>query len=291
MATTILNNLILQASRKVQEYRTSAASTDDTGRRWLSSNWTDYTNRAIRDFLKEKFIQYGPKAFGELFPDYMKQSGSLTVVSGSVVKPSDSFIVTDLWMADNSATFFRIPQDLVAGVVGGFDRSIVPSTSNPCFYEEGGYIKTLGLTSGSVYARYIKSHADLAVITTANGNGKYATAFTTAYYVASTGVLFVTTMSSSFASGDENKQVVFQDNSGVVYSGHIASVVNGTTVSLYEASRDDGLPAANITAGNITSAIMGDTHNTDVLLNSFWFGEILDKIVAYAQQDAIPQGS
>jgi hypothetical protein len=281
MATTILNSLIIQASRMIQEYRTDAGTGGDSNKRFKSSNWTDYTNRALRDLLRDKLAQLGSKQFAEQFAEYIKTSGVLTVVSGSVSKPSDALWVLEVAKSDLSIWYDRVPEEEVMSVKTGRNMMIVPTSTKPVFWEENGSINTLGLTAGNIVARYIEAPSALAVITSAAGNGKKNTA--NGQYTAATKLLQAT-MSTGFAAGDENRVVMFYDNAaGKVYYGTIASVKDADEVYL----SGDGLPAANIAAGSVTIVLMEQLQDADVKLKSIWHGELLERIVKYALADTI----
>lgn len=282
MATPILNGVILQASRRVQEYRTSAAATDDTGRRWTSANWTDYANNALRDLLLDKLQKLGPAAFAAAFPEYVKNSGTIVLVSGEVAMPDGALAVLELKDAANAFTFFPVPQSQVYTVQSGRDKMIVPSSTYPVFWTESGVIKTLGVTAGNVVARYIYAPSDLAVITTADGNGKKNSA--NGSWTAATNRLTIA-MAGNFVSGqDENRLVMFYDNNaGKVYYGRIASI-GGTG---YCTLTGDGLPTSNIAAGDVTIALMEQLSDPDILLNRMWHGELIERMVKYALSDTL----
>jgi hypothetical protein len=286
MATSVLNSLILKASRMVQEMRTSAAATDDTDRRWKSENWTDYVNRALRDYLQEKLQELGLKEFMKMYPEYVKPSGVLTLVSGSVAKPTDALIVVDLVKSDLSVYFERLDPTEVESVRTGANPLYVPSATAPVFWEEDGKIKTLGQISGNVIAKYIATPIDLVVITAAAGNGKRNT-FSGQYTHATR--LLQGTMNVPFAAGDENRKIMFYDNSaGKVYYGRIASVKDSDEVYVDEVVPGaGGLPAADIAAGNVTMIMMEQVSDPDIALKNFWHGELLNRIIQYAMADSL----
>ena len=282
MATTTLNTLILQASRMVQEARTNAGVGGDTGMRYTSANWADYVNKALRDFLADKVVTLGVEKFALMFSEYVKTSGVLTVASGVVAKPSDALWVMAVAKSDYTLWYDRVAEEDVVSVQTGRNAMIVPSASRPVFWESDGNINTLGLTSGSIVCRYIVSPSALSVITSAAGSGKKNTA--NGQYTAATRLLQAT-MNSGFASGDENRTVMFWDNAASkVYFGQIASVKDADEVYL----TGDGLPAANIAAGSVTIVLMEQLRDPDVKLLPLWHGELLQRIVKYAMSDTIP---
>lgn len=279
MATPILNGLILKAARMMQEPRTSAAASDDTGKVYKSARWTDYANSSLRDLLKEKVKELGVDSFMTSFPEYVKTSGVLTLVAGEVAKPSDAMIIVDVLKSDLTVKFERVNAEEVASVQSGEHGLYAPTASRPVFWEENGFIHTLGQTTGDIVAKYIVSPPDAAVITTAAGVGKKNTA--NGQYTAATALL-AATMNVSFASGDENRPVMFWDNAaGKVYAGTISSVKDADEVYL----TGDGLPPANIAAGNVTIVLMAELTGSDIALNPVWHGELLQRMVAYAMAD------
>lgn len=279
MATTNFNSILLELARKLKDARTSAAASDDTGKRYTSTILSLYINRAVRDMLIEFLLKNGPKAFTETFPAYVKTGSGIVLSSGVGAKPSDCLTVIDL--RSSSAKFERIPQNIVSDVVAGVDGLISPSASMPVFYEEGANFYTLGITSGTVYPRYIVTPTDIVVSVVVPGSGKWRTAGGGSFTVA-TNTLSGVTMSTPFASGDENKKIMFYDSLGAkVYFAYISSVVSGTSVVVY----GDGLPGTDIT-GDITSVLVADNDSSDLKLNAYWYGEVIDRAIKYANEDA-----
>ena len=278
MATTKLNTVILATARRLKAPRTLA--TDDAGS-YTSLLLTEYVNRSIKDLLLDKYIQFGDKAFRELFPEYVKTSGSLTLTSGVTAKPSDCFVVTDLVDSTGLISFKKLSQDEVDDVRRSQNKIIVPSSTRPVFYEEAGNIYTLGITSGTVIARYIQSPSDLTPITTSATNGNWYTGSDGAW-TASTRLL-AGTMNSSFASTDINKKILFR-TATIVYSGTIESFVSTTSVIV----RGDGLPTGNIVAGSVVAIMVSDVEidSSDLKINLYWLAEIIDRAVAYGLKDA-----
>lgn len=280
MATTKFNNNILLAARRLKDRRTDASVNGDTGQRYSSALLTNYQNKAIKELLREKFAEIGAAEFMRAFPELVKTSGVLTLTAGVVAKPSDAFLVIDLDSSDYAVHFDVLEQSEVQRVRSGADPLKAPSATLPVFWDENGSINTLGLTTGSVVARYIVKPDDLAVITSAAGNGKKNSA--NGQYTTATKLLQAT-MSTGFASGDENRVVMFYDNAaGKVYYGTIASVKDADEVYL----SGDGLPAADIAAGNVTIVLMEQLQDADVKLNALWFGNIVDRMVQYGLADA-----
>lgn len=164
MATTKLNAIILAAARLLKTPRTDPTADVNP---YTSALLTEYANRAIRDLLLDNFIKLGIDAFSEAFPEYMKTTGAaLVLTSGKTSKPTDAFQVVNLY---NTVNFLRLEQKDVVEVKLGVHPIIIPSAVMPVFYQEGEDIYTLGLTTGSVYARYIEVPADATPVTGTGG--------------------------------------------------------------------------------------------------------------------------
>jgi len=278
MATTNTNNLILAIARRLKDARISADPSDDAGKRFSSKLLTEYLNKAIRDFLVDKFITFGEKGFMEMFPEYVKTGTSITLTNGVVPKPYDAFTVVDL--RQGNIKFRKIRQDAVNDVILGIDPLIIPSSNSPVFYEENGNIYTLGITSGSVIPRYIKTHTDLVVSTASSGNGKYSTSPNSISYDVSTSTISGATMNTPFSSSDVNKRIMFNTNSAV-YTGVISSYISSISVTI----SGDNLPSQNINAGGILSLLVADNDINDITINPYWYGEIIERAVVLANED------
>jgi len=280
MATTKFNTNIINAARSLKDRRTNPSAAGDTGMRYTSALLAYYQNKAVRAFIAEQLAALGVTAFCEKFPELVKTSDVLTVASGKVAKPSDALWVLSVAKSDYTLWYDRVEENDVVSVQTGRNAMVVPSASRPVFWDQAGYVNTLGLTSGNIVCRYIVSPNDLAVITTAHDDGKKNTA--NGGYTAATNLLQAT-MNVSFASGDENRIVMFWDNhASKVYFGTVASVKDADEVYL----TGEGLPAANISAGDVTMVLMEQVRDTDILLNDMWMGEIVRRMVQYGIADA-----
>lgn len=288
MATTALNSLIIAASRKLHDARTDASSVGDTGRVYSSAMLTDYANRSVRDFLRDSLKMLGPKVFAETFPEYVKTSAALTLSSGSVAKPTDALFILGLMKSDLSLNFEPVKAEELASVLTGGAGLLNASATQPLFYDEGLYIKTLGVTTGDVYARYIRTHPDLTPITGVSGNGKFYTTTANMTYAAAIKELsFSVALSGLFTSADAGKPIMFR-TAAVCYSGHIVNVTivgADTGTVLYLAG--DGLPAVDLTT--IADLIVTDVGpiDSDLKLNQLWLGDIIDRMVAMGEGDAV----
>jgi hypothetical protein len=286
--TTYLNNLILATARKLKDERTSAASSDDTGHVYSSALLTEYANRAVRNYLAAELNSLGIKAFARKYPEYVKQSSALSLSSGSVAKPADALFVFDLVLSDLSLRFDPISQENVAQALAGEAGLGAPSATHPGFYEESGNIKTLGVTSGTVLARYISVHPDLAVITTATSVGIIYTTAANLTWTAATKLLTVDGELHLFDTIDPTNQIIQFWKSGVVYTGRVSSyhITIGGDAEVYV--QGEALPASDITPSSLLGlAISGHGPEADDLkLNEHWHGEILERMVQMGQADA-----
>lgn len=285
MATVVINDLILKAARAVQEYRASAGAAGDSASfRFTSTNWTDYVNRSVREYLSTELERLGTEGFRKKYPEYEKPSGTLTLVSGSVAKPSDALVVVDLLKSDNSVGFDKVDKEKLRSILTSRNPLIVPSAARPVFWEEEGNIKTLGLTSGNVIARYIKTHTDVVVVTGTAGAGKKNTA--AGQYTNSTKVLKAT-MSSAFTTADIGRRVMFfETDFNNVYFVRISNYKAADEVYITGINNDDsGLPGSDLSAGSVTILLMEQAANEDVVLNKMWHDEIVKRMVAYAMAD------
>ena len=271
MATTKFNNIILDTARILKAARTLA--TDDAGS-YTSALLTRYANRSIRKFLIERIQQLMPFQFAEAFPEYVKESGALTLTAGLTAKPTDAIYILEV--RQGSTRFSRVQQKDVESLVTGINRTMVPSATKPFFWEDGGNINTLGVTSGNITARYIVVHQDISPITGSTSSGTSNSGSGT--WVSSTRTL-TCAMDRSFSSNDINKLIAFGGTT-VGYIGIIESVTNGTTVVL----RGDGLP------GNFSPSkvLLSDTtpDSNDLKLNEYWHPEMVQRCVQMALADA-----
>lgn len=286
-ATTVFNQLILSVARRLKDSRATADSSSDSGKRYTSAILSEYVNRSIRNLLLESFQKYGQKSFIELFPEYLTIGSDISLTNGVGARPVDCFMILDLAQKTTNLKFRRLEQNNVQDIVSGIDSIIIPSATKPVFYEEGSSFKTLGLTTTGtiVIPRYIKTHTDISPSVTTAGSVKVATSVSASTFVSSTRTLAVVTISPVFSSNDIGKIVVIVDDSGNVYFCKIESIVSGSSVVL----ADSGLPPGTFIAGEIASIyVSADTQNvtSDLALNAYWHGEVIDRAVNEANQDA-----
>ena len=287
MATSNLNSLILATARKLKDARTNPSSVGDTGRVYSSAVLTDYANRAVRDFLRDALKSLGPKLFAETFPEYIKTSSTLTLAAGSVAKPTDALFVIGLMKSDLTLNFEPVKAEELASVLTGAAGLLNASATQPLFYDEAGNIKTLGVTTGDVIARYIRVHPDLTVITTAVGNG---TIYTTAANITWTAATKLLTIDDDpFFSGDQTNRLIMFRTATIVYVGRIQSQTVDLSANTLVTIDGDGLPAGNISAPNIIEMVVSGLwpDGSDLKLNAIWYGEIVERMTAMAEADAV----
>src|SRR5208283_6110766 len=121
MATTFFNNNILNFFAKMQDSRTDPSAAGDTGHRYTSAMATLYQNNSVRALLLDKFQKYGDEAFETIFSDYIKTGSQLTLASGIVASPLDSFIVLELKDSSGTVKFRKLEQKLVQDVIMNTD--------------------------------------------------------------------------------------------------------------------------------------------------------------------------
>jgi hypothetical protein len=284
MATRYFNDIILAVARRLKSPRTLATDNNTTlgiTATYSSAVLADYVNRSVKDMLIDCYKKFGVKYLCQMFPEYIKTSGSLTLQAGCVVKPADCFIVMNLKTSDNTIEFKKLTQEQVENVRTGNEKLIVPSATRPVFWEENGSIYTLGVTTGDVVARYIVLHQDILPISTVATNGNWLTGSDGAW-TASTRLLSGT-MAVAVVAGDVNKKILFR-TATKVYGGRIENFVSAGSFNV----SGDGLPSGNITSGSVIAILISDNDvdSSDIKLNIYFHSEIIDRAVQYGLADA-----
>lgn len=285
MATTLFNNIILAAASRVKDARTSALASDDGNKRYSSAQWAKYLNTSIRDLLIENIQKYDLEMFSDIFPEYVKTGGNVTILANSsggyFAKPSDCFTMMDLRVS----TLFirRIKSEKIQQILTDRDPLIVPSAAEPIFYQEGASVYVLGISSGSATPRYIKTHQDIVPTTGSAGNGKYCTTPDVATWTVATRRLNAATMNIAFDANDVGKKIVVVDKANsVIFDGIIDSYISASSVTI----SGDGIGTQNLSAGDIDSVAVLDRDLNDLQINQYWHGELINRTVAYALKDA-----
>ena len=287
MATSLFNGLIITASQRLKDARTDPTVNGDIGRRYSSSLLQKYANQAVRDLLLAQLNASSDK-FSADFSDYVKPGNQLAltqtttggVTYGIVPTPAEAFLVISL-QTTAGVKFRHLKATEIQDVKLGVDGLIVPSATNPVFWEENGSIWTLGVVTGNVIPRYVRTHQDITVSTSAAGAGKKNSG--NGSYAAASQTLTIA-MTGNFVQGtDENDRIMFWDNAASkVYYARIGSIPSTGACTLL----GDGLPTVDIAAGNITICMMATNDITDLILDQSWFEQVLDGMLKYAMIDA-----
>ena len=283
MATTRFNNNILEASRRVQQLRTSAGADGDTGANGIlptsSALWTAYENRAVRDLIREIFEKEGAVGVYAKIPQYVLETTAFAVTT-SVALNADQWHILELTDATKAIEFYRLKNDILK-VLGNRHGTIIPSATRPVYWEEAGSLFVAPAGSAfSCIARYLRTHQDITVNTAASDAGNFSTG--TGSYTASTKTLAIA-MNANFVSTDINKRIFFRSAANV-YAGIIDTVPGVGSVTL----RGDGLPTGTIAGPGVIHAILSSlsADPNDLILPNALDGEIIDRMVALARTDA-----
>jgi hypothetical protein len=277
MATSRFNANILAAAARVKDRRTTAASSDDSGKRFKTADWEKYQNRAIKDIVIETYSEHGAVA-ARIIPELVVTSGNIAVATGVGVYPSDAWLFIDLALSDMSKYIQLIHQD-VTRIRAGRDAIITPSATHLYAYQEDRKLYVLPSAAYTVVGRYIKQPADLSVIIT-SGNGKYATDTASSGTVAT--MKLTANMNTAFVPDDVGNPIMFRDSSNLIWNGLIASRISATEVTLI----GDNLPPGN--EGTMPDVVMAESGNgdSDVALSAVWDGQIIERMVGLALKDA-----
>ena len=280
--TTKLNTIIFTVARKLKDARASL-SASDSDKRYSNTLLTTYANDSIRDFLREQLEVLGPEAFVEKFPEYVKESGNLVIAAAEVTRPSDALFILDLFKADLSLSFTRKSPSEIADFKTARDAAVIPSTTEPVFWDEDGKIKVLpnsaGINDATVKARYIVTHQDIAINATASGNGNYQVTGAPTFTAATK--LLTATPAANFGANDLGRKILMKDVAHIVYEGLVESAPSTTTLVL----KGDGLPSVDKTISHWLISYVDDS--TDLKLNQVFHGEIIERAFQKAQADAV----
>ncbi len=281
MATTEFNTIVRNVARRLQEAQADAAGylsgTFDT---YSAALVAQYVNRAVSDLVLKKTEKLQDRV-ADVLPEMVRTSGALTLATGRVARPVDCLFVLGGVTSPGNVYLTPLRGAQVSVAIARVDAKLKPSACEPMLYDEGGYLNTLGITSGDIVVRYVVKHQPITISEAAAGNGKWLTGADGAY-TASTKRL-AGTFSTVLAAGDAGKQVMLR-TATKVYHATIASVVSGTIAVL--AGTD--VPAADVAAGSVVAVLVSDLspETTDLQLGAQWFTEIEDSAVRRAIADA-----
>ena len=227
----------------------------------------------------------GGKALTELAVGATILADTFPRTVASIISNTQITLVSEL-----SAWFSKLPAGKVDAVRTGRERLIVPTAERPVFYEEGSNIKTLGILDGSVLARYVKTHQDITVSVAAAGNGRiYATAAQITW-TAATRTLKILADATGYVQADLGKLIVFR-TSAIVYSGKLETLTIDLTASPDKVEMilaSGNLPAGNIVPSSVIEVLCIDSlpDSVDLNINPNFYGNIVDRMVAFGLQDA-----
>jgi len=283
MPTTRFNGLVIDVARRLQEPKVEDAGyLTGTFSRYSAALISSYVNNAIREIVRDVLKTSG-KAFPEIMPEMIKNTAPLALTNGALSRPSD-FLYGLSMVSDAGNILFRyIPGRSIGEAISGIDPAIVGTADEPIFYEEGDFLRTKGITSGSVVLRYVRLHEDIVISVAAAGNGKLYTG-ADSVYTAATKTL-QGTFTPALAVGDERKHIMFYDNiAGKVHHARITSYVDATHVTL----EGDDLPVADIAQGDITIILISDLSpdTSDIVLKPDWNFAIIERAVSHGIADA-----
>lgn len=272
MATVKFNRVVTDAARVLKSARVLA--TDDV-EPYSSALLQGYANRAIRDFIRDKFIETG-EMFGELLPEYVKKSGGITLAGGLAVMPNDVMYALDLWSSSNK--YAKISKEDVADIESGNNKLLVPSATRAYWWVEDGMIRTLGKLSDTVFLRYYATHVDISAVTTVGTAGNWNS--DNGNWTALSRLLTVS-MNSNFVAGDVGKVVAFRSAVGT-FGGRIVRRDANNIVCV----AGDGLPTVDITGGVLQVIVLDiEPDGADMKLSAVWHGEIVKRVVDMALRD------
>lgn len=275
-ATVRFNANILAVARRLQDTRTYPTSAGDSERRYAAAILAEYQNKAIKDIIADMYNKVGPM-FPMVLPECVKVSGTISLASGVGSFPSDAWRFLEVATSDFSVYMHELLDDVIA-VKSGRHGTIVPSATEPVWYQEGRKLYILPTSIASVAGRYIISPTDILALTSVSG-GLYNLANGAYTYATKT---LVVTMNSAFTVDDVGRTVTMKiDSTGYVHIGRIGAFTNGTTVVL----EGINLPGTDVTVNQVHAP---DTNAdaTDVILSSVWDPEIQDRMAMYALADA-----
>lgn len=152
---------ILTAARRLHDERSVAEAAGDSTHRYTSALLCKYQNQAIRDIIRELYLQYGNKLVTVL-PEMIVESGDITLSSGLGNLPAECWVVLEAAKSDYSLYYTKIDQDVLK-VKAARDPLLAPSGSKPAFYQIGLTIQVLPTSvTGPARAFYVRQPADVA---------------------------------------------------------------------------------------------------------------------------------
>lgn len=152
---------ILHAARKLHDNRAVAEASGDGTLRYSSAILCQYQNLAIRDIIREQYLQHQEKLI-KVMPEMVIESADITLSSGLGTLPTDCWVVLEAAKSDYSIYYTKIDQDVLK-VKASRDPLLAPSSSKPAFYQIGLQIQVLPTSvTGPARAFYVRQPADVA---------------------------------------------------------------------------------------------------------------------------------
>jgi len=280
MATSRFNANIIEAANRLQDARTDALASGDTNMRFTSAQLQRYQNRAVKDLVRDTFLQLGRKGFAELMPELVRESGVLTLASNEVALPSDAWHFLDLrgtGTSPNNQSFTFVDDKDVSKIRAGRDL-ISPSSTRPVVFEKDGKLVTIGCgATATVQGRYIAIPDDIVAAST---SGTVGTS-----YIVGTG----STVSSSRAVNDTTNSPFVAAHVGKILAAltrasNVARAIGRiqSIASTSQAILDEKAVFVSGTNAIDTLVIFDEFSSGDLTLADTWDGEIVKRMVEIA---------
>lgn len=156
---------IMTAARRLHDARTAPESSADSTNRYTSDLLRQYQNTAIRDIIREQYLQFKNKLM-QILPEMVFESADITLSSGLGTLPTDCWVVLEACKSDYSVYYTKIDQDVLK-VKASRDVMLAPSASKPAFFQTGLSIQVLPTSvTGPAHAFYVRQPADVALDST-----------------------------------------------------------------------------------------------------------------------------
>jgi hypothetical protein len=167
--TPKFNSLIIEASHKLHDPRTDpSVGGDATADVYSSVLLSSYANRAIRDLIMYEVAAGDPNKMLNQMPEYVRTSAPIAVGAAAVPRPTDCWIVADMYIVGSKVRFFPVPPEEVVDAITGRNPIVVYTDKRPGFYMEGTDVKIVPITTTivEVVLRYLVTPPDVVVDTT-----------------------------------------------------------------------------------------------------------------------------
>lgn len=154
---------IITAARRLHDNRTVAESSGDGTLRYSSDLLRQYQNMAIRDLVKDLYLQHGANV-DSVIPELVSESGDITLTNNAGNMPADGWIILEASKNDYTLYYEKIDTNPLK-VKNNRDPLIQPTASRPYFYQVGKTLQVLPVTPNLGPARiwYLQTPADTAL--------------------------------------------------------------------------------------------------------------------------------